>query len=60
MEKLEQERIVESEYGLAINNDDNTFVYPMNGIQVDKGFYTAFELKRRVTSSCTLTLHFMY
>ena len=47
MEKLEQERIVESEYGLAINSDDNTSVYPMNGIQVDKGFYTVFELKRR-------------
>ena len=47
MEKLDQEIIVESEYGLAINNDDNTSVYPMNGIQVDKGFYTAFELKRR-------------
>lgn len=47
MEKLEQERIVEHEYGLDINNEDDIPVYPMNGIQVDKGFYTVFELKRR-------------
>lgn len=47
MGKLEQERIVEHEYGLDINNEDNIPVYPMNGIQVDKGFYTVFELKRR-------------
>lgn len=22
-------------------------IYPMNGIKIDKGFYTVFELKRR-------------
>lgn len=47
MEKLKQERVIEHEYGLDINKEDNIPVYPMNGIQVDKGFYTVFELKRR-------------
>lgn len=30
MEKLDQERLEEREYGLTINNDDNTSVYSMN------------------------------
>lgn len=42
MEKLGQERIVEHEEELDINSEDSGSVYPMNGIQVDKGFYTAF------------------
>lgn len=43
MGKLDQDRSAESECGRTINNDDNTSVYSMNGIQVDKGFYTTFE-----------------
>ncbi|WP_158591201.1 hypothetical protein [Roseburia sp. 1XD42-69] len=26
---------------------DEEQIYPMNGIKIDKGFYTDFELKRR-------------
>lgn len=34
MGKLDQDRSAESECGRTINNDDNTSVYSMNGIQV--------------------------
>jgi hypothetical protein len=35
---------------LNINGLEGEQIYPMNGIKVDKGFYTIFELKRRYDS----------
>lgn len=42
-----EEKIVENESEIDINNQDESHLYPMSGIKVDKGFYTVFELKRR-------------
>ncbi len=45
---VEQEKIVENQEELEINENQNEeSVYPMDGIKVDKGFYTVYELKRR-------------
>lgn len=41
------ENVVENEYELDIYNHEESPLYPMSGIKVDKGFYTVFELKRR-------------
>lgn len=51
MDKINQENInrpvVENEDEIDINKEEDSAIYPMNSIQVDKGFYTAYELKRR-------------
>ncbi|MFW5677714.1 MAG: DUF262 domain-containing protein, partial [Acetivibrio ethanolgignens] len=45
---IEQEKTVENQDELEVNNNQNEgSVYPMDGIKVDKGFYTIFELKHR-------------
>lgn len=36
---------------MDINGREDEQIYPMNGIKVDKGFYTVFELKRKFDSS---------
>lgn len=36
---------------MDINGREDEQIYPMNGIKVDKGFYTIFELKRKFDSS---------
>lgn len=35
---------------LEINGQEEEQIYPMNGIKVDKGFYTVYELKRKFDS----------
>lgn len=35
---------------MDINGREDEQIYPMNGIKVDKGFYTIFELKRKFDS----------
>lgn len=35
---------------LDINGQEEEQIYPMNGIKVDKGFYTVYELKRKFDS----------
>lgn len=48
---LEQENVIENQDELEVNDDQNErSVYPMDGIKVDKGFYTVFELKHRYDS----------
>ena len=45
---IAQEKTVENQDELEVNNNQNEgSVYPMDGIKVDKGFYTIFELKHR-------------
>lgn len=44
---LEPVRLVEHEDELEVKNQVEGKIYPMNGIKIDKGFYTLFELKRR-------------
>lgn len=39
--------IVDNPDELEISMQNEGQVYPMEGIKVDKGFYTVFELKRR-------------
>lgn len=49
--KEESENIVvENENELEIEWQEEDQIYPMEGIKVDKGFYTVFELKRRYDS----------
>lgn len=48
MDRIENEEIViDNQNELDVNNQEEEQIYPMNGIKVDKGFYTIFELKRR-------------
>lgn len=44
---LKTEGPVEHEDELDVKGQEEGNVYPMNGVKVDKGFYTLFELKRR-------------
>lgn len=44
---LDDEKVVDNEFELDVDGQEEEQVYPMNGIKVDKGFYTIFELKRR-------------
>lgn len=44
---LEPVRPVEHEDELEVKNQVEEKIYPMNGIKINKGFYTLFELKRR-------------
>lgn len=46
MDKIE-DKVIDNQDEIEINNQDEVNLYPMNGIKVDKGFYTVFELKRR-------------
>lgn len=46
MDKIE-EKVMDNQDEIEINNQDEGHLYPMSGIKVDKGFYTVFELKRR-------------
>lgn len=39
--------VVDNPDELEISMQNEGQVYPMDGIKVDKGFYTVFELKRR-------------
>ncbi|MDE7477827.1 MAG: DUF262 domain-containing protein [Lachnospiraceae bacterium] len=49
--KEESENIVvENQNELEIEWQEEDQIYPMEGIKVDKGFYTVFELKRRYDS----------
>ncbi len=45
------ERFVEHEDELDVKNQEEGQIYPMNGIKIDKGFYTLFELNRRFNDS---------
>lgn len=47
---MEEEIVVENEQEIEIDNQEENPIYPMNGIKVDKGFYSVFELKRRFDS----------
>lgn len=47
----EDEKIVDNELELDVGGQKEENIYPMNGIKVDKGFYTIFELKRRYDAS---------
>lgn len=48
MDRIEKEELViDNQNELDVNNQEEEQIYPMNGIKVDKGFYTIFELKRR-------------
>ncbi|MCI8274104.1 MAG: DUF262 domain-containing protein [Lachnospiraceae bacterium] len=52
MEKMRKgERFVEHEEELDVKNQEDERIYPMNGIKIDKGFYTLFELNRRFNAS---------
>jgi len=42
--------IIENQNELEIEWQEEGQIYPMDGIKVDKGFYTVFELKRRFDS----------
>ncbi|MDD6207453.1 MAG: DUF262 domain-containing protein [Clostridiales bacterium] len=42
-----EEIVVDNQFELDVNGQEEEQIYPMNGIKVDKGFYTVFELKRR-------------
>ena len=42
--------IIENQNELEIEWQEEDQIYPMDGIKVDKGFYTIFELKRRFDS----------
>ena len=42
--------IIENQNELEIEWQEEDQIYPMDGIKVDKGFYTVFELKRRFDS----------
>ena len=42
--------IIENQNELEIEWQEEAQIYPMDGIKVDKGFYTVFELKRRFDS----------
>lgn len=42
--------IIENQNELNIEWQEEDQIYPMDGIKVDKGFYTVFELKRRFDS----------
>lgn len=42
-----EENVVENQGEIDINYQDESHLYPMSGIKVDKGFYTVYELKRR-------------
>lgn len=46
MDKIE-DKVIDNQDEIEINNQDEVNLYPMSGIKVDKGFYTVFELKRR-------------
>ena len=47
MDKMKAEEIVERENEIDIHGQEDEQIYPMDGIKVDKGFYSVFELKRR-------------
>ena len=47
MDMMKKEEIVEHENEIDIHGQEDEQVYPMDGIKVDKGFYSVFELKRR-------------
>jgi hypothetical protein len=52
VEKMRKgERFVEHEEELDVKNQEDERIYPMNGIKIDKGFYTLFELNRRFNAS---------
>lgn len=44
MKQLDDEELLSASYS------DNTLIYPMTNIKVEKGFYTVFELKRKYDS----------
>lgn len=44
---LKPGKLVEHEDELDVKSQGEGNIYPMNGIKIDKGFYTLFELKRR-------------
>lgn len=44
---LIEEIVVENQNEINVHGQDSEQIYPMNGIKVDKGFYTVFELKRK-------------
>ena len=46
MDKIE-EKVMDNQDEIEVNNQEESQLYPMSGIKVDKGFYTVFELKRR-------------
>lgn len=46
MDRIE-EKVMDNQDEIEINNQDESQLYPMSGIKVDKGFYTVYELKRR-------------
>lgn len=51
MDMMENEEIVvEHQNEINIGGQEDDQIYPMNGIKVDKGFYSVFELKRRYDS----------
>lgn len=51
MDMMENEEIVvEHQNEINIRGQEDDQIYPMNGIKVDKGFYSVFELKRRYDS----------
>lgn len=47
MDMMKKEEIVEHENEIDIHGQEDEQIYPMDGIKVDKGFYSVFELKRR-------------
>lgn len=44
---LKPGKLVEHDDELDVKSQGEGNIYPMNGIKIDKGFYTLFELKRR-------------
>lgn len=44
------EKVMDNQDEIEVNNQDESHLYPMSGIKVDKGFYSVFELKRRYDS----------
>ncbi len=42
--------VIENQNELEIERQEEDQIYPMDGIKVDKGFYSVFELKRRFDS----------
>lgn len=47
LEEKEDEIVLDHQDELDVNGQEEEQIYPMNGIKVDKGFYTIFELKRK-------------
>lgn len=51
MQKMEDEIIVDNQEELNIDNQEEENIYPMREINVEKGFFTVFELKRKYDSA---------